>query len=164
MTNLKSYDPRNGNDGDWRAAAKALNESDRVFLRVAGASMAPALLPGDLLKVRRAGPIAPAVGDIVVFPHAGRLVSHRVVRCDPHCLIARGDAAAGDDPPVAVEGLTGVVELVLRNGRVFAPRRRLTPLQRAVAALIRRSTIANRALQRAYAARVARTSPLGAFS
>jgi hypothetical protein len=151
--------PDAGDCGDERSALEA---SGRIFLRVSGSSMAPALLPGDLLVARRRAPADLNVGDIIVFFHAGRLVSHRLVCRRDGRLIAKGDAAAAADPPVAAENLVCVAELILRNGRILLPKHGPTPGGRAFAALLRRSAIANRLFQRALASR--RTTPLGASS
>src|SRR5208282_774814 len=60
-------------------AAEVLRSFGRLRLRVVGASMLPAVWPGDLLSVRSDDAAEAHPGDIVVFKREGRLVTHRVV-------------------------------------------------------------------------------------
>ena len=48
-------------------------------LAVTGASMLPAVWPGDVLEVRRQEAAGVRPGDVVLFRREGRLVAHRVV-------------------------------------------------------------------------------------
>ncbi len=50
-----------------------------VRLRVFGTSMVPAILPGDLISVQRAGVPEISIGEIVLYSRDGRLFAHRVV-------------------------------------------------------------------------------------
>ncbi len=60
-------------------AEETLRSFGQLRLRVNGASMLPAVWPGDILTITRdaASPALP--GDIVLFGRKGRLVAHRVV-------------------------------------------------------------------------------------
>src|SRR5580700_9072625 len=78
-----------------------------VRLRVFGTSMAPAILPGDLLSIERASLNEISMGDVVLFQQRGRFFVHRVVDCkrtavagthEKTCLITRGDRLGHDDP------------------------------------------------------------------
>jgi signal peptidase len=60
-------------------AAEVLRSSGHLRLRLEGASMLPALWPGDILSVSSVGPADAVPGDIVVYKRGGRLVTHRVV-------------------------------------------------------------------------------------
>ena len=60
-------------------AAEVLRSSGKLRLRANGASMLPAVWPGDILHVRRQGVAEALPGDIVLFGREGRLVAHRVV-------------------------------------------------------------------------------------
>jgi len=60
-------------------AAEVLRSYGRLRLRANGASMLPAVWPGDILHVRRQGVAEALPGDIVLFGREGRLVAHRVV-------------------------------------------------------------------------------------
>lgn len=97
-----------------------------VRLRVFGTSMAPAMLPGDLVTVRRAGLGEISAGDVVLFLKRGRLFVHRVVGHpaapaqnlnEEARLITRGDRLLHNDPPVSSEELLGRVVGVERGDR-----------------------------------------------
>ena len=60
-------------------AAEVLRSWGRLRLRATGASMLPAVWPGDVLSVRSQGVVEALPGDIVLFGREGRLVAHRVV-------------------------------------------------------------------------------------
>lgn len=105
----------------WRAGAEA-----ELVLR--GGSMAPAIRPGDRLRVAplHAGEL-PALGEVVVTARGGTLVAHRVAAVSAGAVITRGDAARAPDLPVAPDEVLG---------RVVAVRR--APLSRRLARLPRR--------------------------
>ena len=112
-------------------ASKALVEEvvrsiGEVRLRVLGTSMAPAMLPGDLVSIRRAGLDEISPGEVVLFAQNGRLFVHRVVGRNEvsaagnpkkPCLITRGDRLRHDDPPVSSRGLLGRVVSIERDNR-----------------------------------------------
>jgi signal peptidase I len=87
-------------------------------LRVSGRSMAPAIRPADILLIRAVESTRIAVGDVVLFARAGRLIAHRVVETRPaaHVLLTRGDANSHHDAPVTASQVVGRVEGLLRNG------------------------------------------------
>jgi hypothetical protein len=85
----------------------------------AGASMWPALRPGDVLRfaARRA---SPAPGQVWLHVDRGgqRLIAHRVVGAAPGpAWILRGDAMPAADPPVADADLLGPLVTICRGGR-----------------------------------------------
>jgi signal peptidase I len=96
-----------------------------VRLRVFGTSMAPAILPGDLVSIERASLNEISMGDVVLFQQRGRLFVHRVVdrkqlavgRYEETCLITRGDRLGHDDPPVNSSELLGRIVSLERNHR-----------------------------------------------
>jgi signal peptidase I len=97
-----------------------------VRLRVFGTSMAPAILPGDLVSIERATLHEISPGDVVLFHQRGRFFVHRVVdrkeaavavTSDEGCLITRGDRLRQDDPPVNPSELLGRVVSLERNQR-----------------------------------------------
>jgi len=110
-------------------ASKALVEDvvrsfGEVRLRILGTSMVPAMLPGDLVSVRRAGLDEISEGEVVLFFQNGRLCVHRVVgrnvvsaagNTKEPCLIARGDRLRHDDPPVSSKELLGRVVSIERD-------------------------------------------------
>lgn len=112
-------------------ASKALVEEvvrsvGEVRLRVLGTSMAPAMLPGDLVSIRRAGLDEISLGEVVLFAQNGRWFVHRVVGRNEvsaagnpkrPCLITRGDRLCHDDPPVSSSELLGRVVSIERDNR-----------------------------------------------
>jgi len=97
-----------------------------VRLRVFGTSMAPSILPGDLVLIQRANLEEISPGDVVLFLQKGRLFVHRVVarkiaatagRPEESCLITRGDRLRHEDPPVSSSELLGRVVSIERDTR-----------------------------------------------
>lgn len=76
---------------------------------IIGASMRPALLPGDVAIVRRGA--RPRVGDVVLIQRKGHSpVMHRVRGQGPTGYVTRGDANPVDDrDPVRPGDIRGVV-------------------------------------------------------
>ena len=145
-------------------AEESLQTSGRIFLRVAGSSMMPSLWPGDLLTLERREINQVSQGDMAVFFCNKMLVVHRVVLRRASYLITQGDTALAPDAPVTEDRLLGVVASVLRNGKQFTPARTPSLASRAIAGLVRRSRLVNKALQRAYAMTTSGKAPLGAKS
>ncbi len=97
-----------------------------VRLRVFGTSMAPSILPGDLVLIQRASLRDISPGEVVLFLQKGRLFVHRVVdrkvtaTADSHgesYLITRGDRLRHDDPPVSSLELLGRIVSIERDNR-----------------------------------------------
>ena len=89
-------------------------------LYVEGASMEPALHPGDVIVYRRYG-ASPRVGRLAVFEHRAALVVHRVIgTMADGALRTRGDANDTlDRDPVMPEAIRGEVVLVVPSGRLI---------------------------------------------
>ena len=108
-------------------AEEVVRTFGEVRLRVFGTSMAPAILPGDLVTVRRAHPGEISAGDVVLVSKSGRLFVHRVVgrravgpaqnASDGAPLITRGDRLAHNDPQVSPDELLGRVISLERGDR-----------------------------------------------
>jgi Peptidase S24-like len=107
-------------------AEEVIRKFGELRLRVFGTSMAPAILPGDLVLVRRAGLDEISAGDVVLFGRAGRFFVHRTVCLTTATsangaaesrLITRGDRLQQDDPPVSSIEILGRVVSLVRNGR-----------------------------------------------
>ena len=105
-------------------AAEVVRTFGEVRLRVFGTSMAPAVLPGDLVSIHRASLDEISPGEIVAFLRDGRLFVHRVVgRRDTEIadnpkgslLITRGDRLSHDDPPVWPAEFLGRLVTLERN-------------------------------------------------
>lgn len=107
-------------------AEEVIRTFGEVRLRVFGTSMAPAMLPGDLVTIRRAEMNDISEGDIVLFTRNGRLFVHRVVnrktispagKIEDACLVTRGDRLHHEDPLVSPRELLGRVISLERDNR-----------------------------------------------
>jgi signal peptidase len=125
--------------------AEAVRNAGRIRLRVSGASMVPALRPGDLITVESAKAAEISPGEIVVFVLSGRLVVHRVTAKvtaktdNPRepLLATRGDRARRDDPVVSGGELLGRVTQIERGSRRVRVRNSLSAAQKVVCRLLR---------------------------
>jgi signal peptidase I len=102
-----------------RAAPRLVQDVLRRFgfarVRAYGASMVPAIHPGDLLNVRGATASEVMPGDVVLFQRGGRLFAHRVVgRTRTGLLRMRGDAHWRAEPAIATSQVLGIVETLNR--------------------------------------------------
>lgn len=132
-------------------AAQTLRQRGRLRLRVNGTSMLPAVLPGDVVFVRRCDAGAARSGELVLFQREQRLYVHRVVARDGAMLVTRGDANPQADVPVQPSEFLGRVVRQLRGGNAFRPLRAPHGVARAAAALFRRSSRASRWFSRVHA-------------
>lgn len=107
-------------------AEEVVRSFGEVRLRVLGTSMAPSVLPGDVVSVRQAKLEEMSVGEIVLFSRGGRFFVHRVVStCAASAiprLITRGDRLGCDDPPVNSSEFLGHVVSIERGNRSVAIR------------------------------------------
>jgi len=119
-----------------------------VRLMVSGASMIPALWPGDVVTVRQCAIAEFEPGEIAVFRQDEKLVIHRIERVSGDRLITRGDARPRFDSPVQPSEIVGRVVSIARGGRSVDPGRSLGPertlWQRAAASILRRSDFCTR--------------------
>jgi len=131
-------------------AAEALRSWGRLRLRATGASMLPAVWPGDVLSVCARSATQALPGDIVLFGRAGRLVAHRVVErslCQDRIQwVTRGDSVEGNDAPVSSHELLGRVTAIERGSRRIVPR--LTFWRRIASWVLCRSDFCIRVLLR----------------
>jgi len=90
-----------------------------ALVRVAGASMAPALACGDVCVVRKG--TRPARGDVVLVSEQGRApLVHRVTRTTSQGLVLRGDANPVPDlRPVSRTAVVGTVVAVIPAGKLL---------------------------------------------
>ena len=99
-------------------------DASECTLTVEGRSMAPLLLPGDEILVRRAAPEALRLGDVVVFYRNGWSVpcTHRLIwkrsREEKIRCYTRGDAMPYTECFEA-DALVGRVEQMRREGRTI---------------------------------------------
>ncbi|MGH9681443.1 MAG: hypothetical protein ACRD4Y_15965, partial [Candidatus Acidiferrales bacterium] len=102
-------------------ASEVARTYGELRLRVFGTSMAPSLLPGDLISVRRAQISEISIGDVILYSRNARLFAHRVIartrNSGQPCLITRGDRLRQDDPQVSSAELLGRVVSVERGLR-----------------------------------------------
>jgi signal peptidase len=121
--------------------SEAVRKFGRIRLRVSGASMLPAMRPGDLLTVESASLNEISPGEIVVFARSGRLVCHRVTAIAGNAreplLATRGDRARRDDPLVSSSELLGRVTQIERGNRRVRLRTRLTAAEQVICRLLR---------------------------
>jgi Peptidase S24-like len=120
-------------------AAEVLLSSGRLQFRAKGASMLPALWPGDLVTIHSASIDQIRGGEIVLFRADRQLCLHRVVRKSRGVLITRGDSVRCDDEPVHPHDILGRLVGVQRGRSRFAPRERLTRCQEFLLLLMTQS-------------------------
>jgi signal peptidase I len=127
-------------------AAEVLRSFGRLRLPATGASMVPAIWPGDILSVHSADAMEALPGDIVLFGREGRLIAHRVVEktlChDGIQWITRGDIVGCNDAPISSHELLGRVTSIERGSRRLTPRQSLAG--RLASWILRRSELATR--------------------
>ena len=88
-----------------------------VSLVVHGASMLPAVWPGDQLTTRSVPFDQLRPGQVILFHRDGKLTAHRILSFTADGVVTRGDSLSHPDRPVRAEELVGRVERVVRNGR-----------------------------------------------
>jgi signal peptidase I len=127
-------------------AAAVLRSEGNLRLQVTGWSMLPAVFPGDVLVINRSKTNSLSKGDIVLVERERRLFAHRLMkRNENHRGVwTQGDAMATPDPMVPESDILGTVSYIIRNGRCIRPRKTQSVSERAIAALVRRSSLAAR--------------------
>jgi hypothetical protein len=122
-------------------AVEGLRCCGSVALKAWGTSMLPSLWPCDLLTIQKLASEEFIPGDIVLVRRNERVFIHRLIEkqrgLHGDSWITKGDAVSHTDPP-AMELLGRVVE-VRRGNRSFAPGRRISRIQSAIAWLLCRS-------------------------
>jgi hypothetical protein len=127
---------------------ETVRTSGGVRLRVFGTSMAPSVLPGDLISVQRAGVPEISIGEIVLYSREGRLFAHRVVErvhvpragsAQQTFLITCGDRLRHKDAPVSSADLLGRVVSIERGDRQLEPLAQPSRSNLALARLLRAS-------------------------
>jgi hypothetical protein len=102
-------------------ATEVLRASGELRFVASGASMIPAIFPGDALIVRNQPIERARCGDVALWSREGRFYAHRVVRTakagERAAIVTRGDALNQDDPPVGSDEFLGHVCGVVRRGR-----------------------------------------------
>ena len=97
-------------------AAEALRRHGWVRLIARGASMLPAIWPGDELEIIAARPEELRPGDIAVCLVGAQFRIHRVRQVVDESLVTQGDNHAQPDAPIAFAEVYGRVQRVRRRG------------------------------------------------
>ena len=111
-----------------------LREGKSLKIRVLSGSMAPAIMPGDLIKVVSCDPKNLAPEDLVLAIAGDELMPRRILSKDKmagsqqtYVFILKGDALREADPPVSDKMILGrIVEFerkgqtsVIKRGKIF---------------------------------------------
>ena len=104
---------------------ESLRRHGRARLAATGASMLPAIWPGDILEVHATAPDSVQRGEVVLFARDGRFYAHRVVgktgTAEHPVFITRGDCHRRNDPPVAAYEILGRIPAIERRSRRLVP-------------------------------------------
>jgi len=151
--------------GKYDLASEVLQRFGQLRLRVTGASMLPAVWPGDVVTIHRSRFSEVSRGDLVLFFRDRRFFVHRVLEVSGHSLLTRGDSVLGPDPPVSPDELLGRVVSITGAGGTRAPSQ-LGAVGYLVARAARHSTFVSNMLLRLHARyrQVLRSAPVTAMS
>lgn len=109
-------------------AAAMLRSGNTISLRGLGASMLPALWPGDLVTIVPIPCSAIRLGEIVLCVRNERFCIHRLTQAGSTSgaadWITRGDAMPVPDPAVPAKAILGRVSAITRGRRTLAPPQR----------------------------------------
>lgn len=155
----------NGNRERAAVALDALRQSGSLRLQVGGASMLPALWPGDAVEIVRCSLAEVQPGEIVLAFREDRFFLHRLIaRSGVSSFVARGDAMPNSDPVSPASALLGRVVQVVRLGRAAPVSSRLRPLDRGLGLLFCYCSPARRIALGLHRRRLARGPDSGAFT
>jgi len=122
--------------------AEVVRSFGEARLKVSGASMLPAVWPGDVITVRPRNIAALQPGQVVLYRREGMLAAHRVTGIRGGLVTTRGDSLRHDDPPVEESDVVGQVVCLERNGRCLEPKQ--SCWQRMGSFVLRRSDFCTR--------------------
>jgi hypothetical protein len=94
-----------------------LEKGGLLRLTVSGRSMAPLLLPGDILWFEGISTADLQPGDLVLVRRAGEMVTHRFLYADGSGWHLKGDACSFPDAAFTEDALIGRAVILERNGR-----------------------------------------------
>jgi signal peptidase I len=124
-------------------AAEVLRSSGEVQFVARGASMVPAIFPGDVLLVRHEPMAAMRPGDVALWSRDARFCAHRVLQIaninGKDVITTSGDALRHQDAPVRDDEFLGRVYAIVRRGKRIDIAQPPSLAQRAVACLAQRS-------------------------
>jgi hypothetical protein len=114
--------------------AEAVGTFGVVRMKVFGASMFPAIWPGDILSLGKIDPLSLSTPDVIVFRRGSRLYAHRFVArigVGPRLhVMTSGDALDAPDLPVPICDVIGRAFLIERGPFRIDPRASVGPLWR----------------------------------
>ena len=100
---------------------KLIVNNHSVKIEAAGYSMFPFMLPGDEQTISPVPMEDIAIGDVVVFEHANKWISHRVISIQNNnneiTLTLRGDTCIQLDPLITKANYIGKTVAFERNGK-----------------------------------------------
>jgi hypothetical protein len=125
-------------------AAQVLRSTGEIRFVAHGASMVPAIFPGDVLLARHQPIASTRCGDVALWSRDGRFCAHRVVQCvkteEESVVVTRGDALQDQDPAIgSEEEFLGQVYAVVRRGKQIDLARPQGAVSRAMGFLARHS-------------------------
>lgn len=122
--------------------AEMADRFGEVRLKVTGASMIPAVWPGDILTVRRCDISEMHPGQIVLYRREEKLVAHRITCVRGDLLTTQGDSLPHEDPPIRESNIVGLAVLLVRNRRRLHLKQ--SRWQRVGSSILRRSDFCTR--------------------
>lgn len=132
--------------------AEVLRSFGELRFVARGASMIPAIVPGDVLLVRHQPLAVMRRGDVALWSSNGRFCAHRVLRVEKtrneSAIVTRGDALREEDAPVTCSELLGHVYAIIRRGKRIDLAKERGFLLRGIASLARHSDFSTRWLLR----------------
>jgi signal peptidase I len=133
-------------------AADILRSFGELRFVARGASMIPAIFPGDVLLVRHQPLAAISRGDVALWSDNECFFAHRVLRLEhmreESAIVTCGDALREEDAPVTHREFLGHVYAILRRGKRIELARAPGLLSGGIASLARRSDFFSRWLLR----------------
>jgi signal peptidase I len=123
--------------------AEVARRFGEVQLRVTGASMLPAIWPGDILCVRRCSVFDLQPGRILLYRRHGKLIAHRIVSIQGDIVTTQGDSIGHNDTPITESDFVGQVISVVRRGRCVPDQPSF--IRRIGSGILRRSDLSIRA-------------------
>lgn len=127
---------------EYASVASVLLEQSRFRFRITSSSMAPALLPGDLVKIETTRQTKFEPGQIIVILRGRALVCHRLIRCFEQegrsWVVTKGDGVSEEDPPVLAQEVAGRVTKVLPPRELH---RFLWSMRKKISACLRRGRL-----------------------
>jgi hypothetical protein len=96
-----------------------LEKNTPVCFKAGGPSMTPSLRDGETVQVRPIRPRDIRCGTLFLYQAHGRLVLHRMIRCNRKAGYAwmTGDAALSGTEKIPLTALAGTAQWVLRDGK-----------------------------------------------